>query len=52
MNSLAPAIDASFEANRKLVVGLSPGRTGRVQGALPGFTVIGEGVEGAGVCAY
>lgn len=33
-------------ANRKLVVGLSPGRMGRVQGALPGFTVVAEDLSG------
>lgn len=33
-------------ANRKLVVGLSPGRLGRVQGALPGFTVVAEDSSG------
>lgn len=33
-------------ANRKLVVGLSPGRMGRVQGALPGFTVVAEDSSG------
>lgn len=33
-------------ANRKLVVGLSPGRMGRVQGALPGYTVVAEDSSG------
>jgi GxGYxYP putative glycoside hydrolase C-terminal domain/GxGYxY sequence motif in domain of unknown function N-terminal len=33
-------------ANRRLVVGLSPGRMGRVQGALPGFTVVAEDSSG------
>lgn len=33
-------------ANRKLVVGLSPGRMGRVQGTLPGYTVVAEDPSG------